>query len=158
MTREALISGCPPLCQRAPQELEEGVAFQRCRCPQLCSALLVQWWHQASSRLAHSYSDRWCVCVPSCSVMSHSLQLWTMAAQAPLSMGFSRNTAVGFPFPSPGVLEDLPNPGIKPTSLALQTDSLPSEPPGKLPMSMYDPCRNGWWATVHGVTTPSLPL
>ena len=32
------------------------------------------------------------------------------------------------PFPSPG---DLPNPGIKRGSLALQTDTLPSEPPGK---------------------------
>ena len=31
-------------------------------------------------------------------------------------------------FPSPG---DLPNPGIKPWSPALQADSLPSEPPGK---------------------------
>ena len=34
----------------------------------------------------------------------------------------------GLPFPSPG---DLPNPGIKPRSPALQTDALPSEPPGK---------------------------
>ena len=32
------------------------------------------------------------------------------------------------PFPSP---EDLPNPGIKPRYPTLQTDSLPSEPPGK---------------------------
>ena len=32
------------------------------------------------------------------------------------------------PFPSPG---DLPNPGIKPGSPALQIDALPSEPPGK---------------------------
>ena len=32
------------------------------------------------------------------------------------------------PFPSPG---DLPNPGIEPTSPALQVDSLPSEAPGK---------------------------
>ena len=32
------------------------------------------------------------------------------------------------PFPSPG---DLPNPGIEPGSLALQGDSLPSEPSGK---------------------------
>ena len=31
-------------------------------------------------------------------------------------------------FPSPG---DLPNPGIEPRSLTLQTDSLPAEPPGK---------------------------
>ena len=34
----------------------------------------------------------------------------------------------GLPFPSPG---DLPKPGIEPGSLALQVDSLPSEPPGK---------------------------
>ena len=34
----------------------------------------------------------------------------------------------GLPFPSPG---DLPNPGIKPGSLALQADSLQAEPPGK---------------------------
>ena len=32
------------------------------------------------------------------------------------------------PFPSPG---DLPNPGIKPRSPTLRTDSLPTEPPGK---------------------------
>ena len=41
--------------------------------------------------------------------------LWTIAHQAPLSMGFSRQEHwSGFPFPSPG---DLPNPGIEPTSL-----------------------------------------
>ena len=34
----------------------------------------------------------------------------------------------GFHFPSPG---DLPNPGIEPTSPALQADSLPAEPQGK---------------------------
>ena len=34
----------------------------------------------------------------------------------------------GQPFPSAG---DLPNPGIEPRSPALQTDSLPAEPPGK---------------------------
>ena len=43
--------------------------------------------------------------------------------QAPLSMGFPRKEYwSGWPFPSPG---DLPNPGIKPTSPALQADSLP---------------------------------
>ena len=36
-------------------------------------------------------------------------------------------------FPSPG---DLPNPGIKPRSPAMQVDSLPAEPPGK-PDSCY---------------------
>ena len=46
-----------------------------------------------------------------------------------LSMGFSRQECwSGLPFPSP---EDLPDPGTEPASSALQTDSLPSEPPGK---------------------------
>ena len=54
---------------------------------------------------------------------------WTVAHQAPLSMGFSgKNTGVGgVPFPSPG---DLPDPGIEPGSPALQIDSLLSEPSG----------------------------
>ena len=39
---------------------------------------------------------------------------WTIACQAPLSMGFSRQEYwSGLPFPSPG---DFPNPGIKPAS------------------------------------------
>jgi len=43
--------------------------------------------------------------------------------------GFSRQEYwSGLPFPPPG---DLPDPGIKPRSPALQADSLPSEPPGK---------------------------
>ena len=47
----------------------------------------------------------------------------------PLSLGFPRQEYwSGLPFPSPG---DLPDPGIEPGSLALQADSLPSEPQGK---------------------------
>ena len=43
--------------------------------------------------------------------------MWTAACQAPLSMGFlKREYWGGLPFPSP---VDLPEPGIKPTSLAL---------------------------------------
>ena len=50
---------------------------------------------------------------------------WTVACQAPLSKGFSRQEYwSGLPFPSPG---DLPNPGIEPGSPALQADSLPTE-------------------------------
>ena len=53
---------------------------------------------------------------------------WTVAYQVPPSMGFSRQECwSGLPFPSPG---DLPNPGIKPRSPALQADALLSEPPG----------------------------
>ena len=65
----------------------------------------------------------------SCSVMSDSATLWTVACQGPLSMGFSRQEYwSGLLFPSPG---NLPDPGIKPVSPALQADSLPVEPPGK---------------------------
>ena len=72
---------------------------------------------------------------------------WTVAYQAPPSMGFSKqeywsglpflSSSMGFsrqeywsglPFPSPG---DLPNPGIEPGSPALEADVLTSEPPGK---------------------------
>ena len=54
---------------------------------------------------------------------------WTVAHQAPLSMEFPRQEYWGgLPFPSRG---DLPNPGIKSGSSALQVDSLPSEPPEK---------------------------
>ena len=50
--------------------------------------------------------------------------------QALPSMGFSRQEYwSGLPFPSPG---DIPNPGIEPRSPALQADSSPSEPQGKL--------------------------
>ena len=54
---------------------------------------------------------------------------WTVAYQAPLSMGFSRQKYWSvLPFPSPG---DLPDPGIKPRFPALEADALTSEPPGK---------------------------
>jgi len=57
------------------------------------------------------------------------LTQWTVARQAPLSMGFSRQEYwSGLPCPPPG---DLPDPGIKLRSPTLQADSLPSEPPGR---------------------------
>ena len=55
--------------------------------------------------------------------------LWTVACHVPLTVGFSRQEYwSGLPYP---LLGDLPNPGIKPRSLVLQADSLPTEPPGK---------------------------
>ena len=60
---------------------------------------------------------------------------WTVAYQAPPSMGFSRQECwSGLPFPSP---EDLPDPGIEPESPALQADALPSEPPGIVMVKEY---------------------
>ena len=61
---------------------------------------------------------------------SDSATPWTVALQAPLFMGFSRQEYwSGLPFPSPG---DFLYPGTEPMSPALQAESLPSEPPGGL--------------------------
>ena len=78
-----------------------------------------------------------CVCIHtrSCSsllfsdrLVSYSFEIpWIVAHQTPLSMGFSRcEYWSGLPCLPPG---DLPNPGIKPRSSAIQVDSLLSEPP-----------------------------
>ena len=59
--------------------------------------------------------------MPSACMLSHFSRvrlfatLWTVAHQAPLSMGFSRQEYwSGLPCPPPG---DLPNPGMEPASL-----------------------------------------
>ena len=70
-----------------------------------------------------------CVCVCVCE-HTHALgcvQLfatsWTATCQAPQSTGFSRQEYwSGLPFPSPG---DLPNPGLNPSLLLWEVDSLP---------------------------------
>ena len=66
------------------------------------------------------------------SVMSDSTKPWTVAHQAPLSMGFSRQEYwSGLPYPPPG---DLLKPGIKlvfPAYSALAGGFLTTEPPGK---------------------------
>ena len=77
-----------------------------------------------------------CVCVCVCVCVSVSVSRvwlfaspWTVAHQAPLSMGFSRQEYLrGLSSPSPG---DLPKPGIEPRSPALQADSLPPELPAE---------------------------
>ena len=66
---------------------------------------------------------------------------WTVAHQAPPSMGFSRQEYwSGLPFPSPG---DFPGPGIEPRSPALEADALTSEPPGLI--------KAGDWADMGGL-------
>ena len=68
------------------------------------------------------------LCVHAQSI-SHDFETpWTVACQAPLSMGFSRQEyGSGLPFPSPG---DLPDPGIEPASPALAGGFLTLAPPG----------------------------
>ena len=68
--------------------------------------------------------------------------LWTVAHQAPLSMGFSRQEYwSGFPCSPPG---DLPYPGVKPDSLTSPalvgrffTTSVTWEKPGKFSVFGY---------------------
>ena len=73
-----------------------------------------------------------CVCAQSLRLFAAP---WTVAHQASLSMEFSRQEYwSGLPFPPP---RDLPNPGIKPASLASAdrffTTALPGEPLYHLP-------------------------
>ena len=84
--------------------------------------------------------------------MLNSVQLfaspWTTAHQAPLSMEFFRQEYWrGLPLPSPG---DLPNPGIKPTSPALQAASYHlSQYRIELKCRKHSWCqRTAWWYRV----------
>ena len=120
----------------------------------ILQARILEWVAMLSSRRSSWPRDRTCTSYMSCidrqvlttsatwetphkmwkwkwtrSVVSHSVTPWTVAHQAPRSMGFSRQEYwSGLPFSSPG---DLPHPGIEPRSLALRADALTSEPPRK---------------------------
>ena len=77
---------------------------------------------------------------------------WTVAYQAPLSMGFSRQEHwSGLTSPSP---EDLPDPRIESRYPALQADALVSEPPGKITYNWYCFAINAWW---NSLLTPFGP-
>ena len=92
-----------------------------------------QWvsWEYKTERESGSYS-----------VVSDSATLWTIAHQAPLSLGFPRQEYwSGLPFLSPG---DLPNPGIEPVSPALAGGSLPLSFLGSLSSLLV----NGFQSTV----------
>ena len=83
--------------------------------------------------------------------LSDSVTPWTVAHQAPLSMGFSRQEYwSGLPFPSPG---NLPDPGIEPRSPALQACALTSEPPGK-PNGKESACNEGDPSFIPGLEDP----
>ena len=97
------------------------------------SWLLVYYW----GWLFSIWATREALLIICCVCVSHSVMFfstpWTAAHQASLSMGFSRQEYwSGLPSPSP---EGLPHPDVEPRSPALQTGSLPSEPPGKLQLS-----------------------
>ena len=115
---------CTPMFRFA---LSEGVEcgtvgnFQ-CQFSVLFGCLIMQWIHitfisrkQQSSFYFNSTNEvqfpwllncqmpLWCPCVLSRLVVSNSATPWTVARQAPLSMGFPRQKCwSGLPFPSPG--------------------------------------------------------
>ena len=69
-------------------------------------------------------------CAQSFSYVQLFATSWTVACQAPLSVGFSwQEYWSGLSFPSPG---DLPGPGIEPMSPALAGGFFSTEPPGTL--------------------------
>ena len=88
--------------------------------PCLSSSLQVVSWHLWHACMGNGFCRVW-LCAT----------LWTVAHQALLSMGFSRQEYwSGLLFPSPG---DLPDPGIKPASLIppeLASGFFPTEPLG----------------------------
>ena len=99
---------------------------------------LIAGWHYTALTYFFSYLEPVCCSMSSsnCCLLKMKVKLlscvqlfatpWTVAYQAPLSVGFSRQEYwSGLPFPFSG---DLPDPGIEPGSPALQADALPSEP------------------------------
>ena len=85
--------------------------------------------------------------------------LWTVAPQALLSMGFSRQ-AYWSGLPSSPPWGGLPHPGIEPRFPALQADSLPSEPPGiYLLTCLLRPFqRPSGWDCDWGAAGPAVPV
>lgn len=88
-------------------------------------------YHRKMETYIHTKPCMLVFIVHACSVAQSCLTLqsqsvwtvWTVARQAPLSLGFPRQEYWhGLPFPPP---ENLPHRGIKPASPALQADSLP---------------------------------
>ena len=83
------------------------------------------------------------------------MTLWIVAYHAPPSIGFSwQDYWSGLPFPSSA---DLSNPGIEPGSPALQTGTLPFEPPGKpidwvanKQQKLISHCPRGWVVQDQG--------
>ena len=95
-------------------------------------ALLAWGYKKRKGLLLHCYCSVH-VCALSFSGVQLSAALWTVAYQAPLSMGLSwQEYWSGQAFPPPG---DLPDPGIKPVSSVaptLTSGFFTTEPPGKL--------------------------
>ena len=104
-----------------------------------------------------------CVCVCVCARVHMCVRVtqlcltatpWTVAHQAPRSMEFSRQKYwSGLPFPTPGNLLDE---GTEPGSPTEKADSLLSEPPGKLSISVHE--RKYFGSYINYVPALCVPL
>ena len=89
--------------------------------------------HRESCKFTHTWFL--CCCLASKLYPTLFATPWTVARQAPLSVGFPRQAYwSGLPFPSPG---DLPDPGIKPEYSALAGGFFTAEPWGKPINQLY---------------------
>ena len=103
-----------------------GVAQSRTRLKRLSSRGYQRGDESSKDRGFLGFLGKYSVLLLSRSVVSNSVISWTVACQAPLSLGFSRQEYWSLlPFCSP---EDLLNPGIEHRLLVLQADSLLFEP------------------------------
>ena len=131
------------------------------------SNVLEFWWVQARMLLDKASvptraltTETLCVCVCVCvcthvrvlshSVMSDSATSWTVAHQAPLSVGFSRQEHwSGLPCPPPG---DLPDSGTEPMSPTLAGGFLTTEATWKAPRMLIALILRNWHAEYFGAS------
>ena len=112
------LQSCPTLCDPIDGGLPGSPV------PGILQGRILEWVAISSSN-----TWKWKVKVKSLSCVRHLATPWTVAYQAPLSMGFSREEYwSGLPFPSP---VDLPDPGIEPKTPALAGRFFTTVPPGK---------------------------
>ena len=137
----------------------------------LLSGLVLLYSNSHSFSFPYSHGNHYCILFSQMTLYSEKYLScvwlfvipWTLAYQDPLSLEFSRQEYwSGLPFPSP---EDLPNPGIKSSSPALQADALPYEPPGKplypdatLFLRIVEKTRNFFQFTRYLWPSPDCPL
>ena len=112
----------PPLRQKAKRKLKSLEMKVNEECEKAGLKVSIQKVTITASSPNNFMGNMLSLSVISDSLWPHGLQL----ARLLCPWGFSRQS--GLPCLPPG---DLPNPGIKPTSLTWQVDSLPTEPPGK---------------------------
>ena len=121
---------CVCVCVSVPLELRERgcICVCVCVCVRVCVCAPLELRERESVRMCVYVYACVCVCLVSKSCTTPATP-WTIAHQAPLSMGFPRQEyQSGLTFPPPG---DLPDPGIEPGSPSLTGGFFTADPVGK---------------------------